>query len=76
MKRYYLVANNTFYGVIILAGVRTILTTLKQSEATVTWESDLKQSVDFLEKKGIHITQKEITSEYISGNGKRRAVII
>lgn len=76
MKRYYLVANNTFYGVINLAGIRTILTTLKQSEATVTWESDLKKSVDTLKEKGINITEKEITSQYISGNGKRRAVII
>lgn len=72
-KRYYLTANTIFYGVIMLAGVKTILSTNNQGEANVTMEDDVDDTVKYLERHGINVVKREIP--YQTNIGRRKNVL-
>ena len=76
MKRYYLCYDRVYYGVVTILGEKTILITSKQSEASITYEIDLEDVIHHLSKNKVPATPIEINSDHISGNGRRRGVII
>lgn len=73
MKRYYLTANGLFYGVTVLTGVKTILSTNNQGEAIITLEGELGDTIDFLEQHNISVIKREIPPQ--SNIGRRRNVM-
>lgn len=62
MKKYYLFSEGVYYGMPLLAGEKTVMTTTKQGEASIYLEKEVEYAIDSLRQKGISVSKIEVNT--------------